>query len=147
MEPLAHTSSPSEIAHQVNDSGAQVIFIDPAVLPQLELARKLFKREFPASRVVLLTTPEKKTPELGQFKTVTEVFGARGRAAKFTGDEVFDTAWLCYSSGTTGLPKGVMTTNYNMTSQLQALNVGYQKLQSGKDVVLGVLPWVWGNST
>jgi hypothetical protein len=34
-----------------------------------------------------------------------------------------ETTVLCYSSGTTGRGKGVETTHYNLTSQLQALHV------------------------
>lgn len=134
-------SAPSEIAHQINDSGSQVVFVDPSALPGFEEARKLFKRQFPASRVILLTPPEKRPAELKHLKTVTEIYGQRGKAEKFTGDEVHNTAWLCYSSGTTGLPKGVMTTNHNMTSQLQALNIAYEPLKSGKDSAFGVLPF------
>jgi acyl-CoA synthetase (AMP-forming)/AMP-acid ligase II len=57
-----------------------------------------------------------------------------------TGDE-HATAYLCYSSGTTGRAKGVETSHHNMTSQLQALNLVYQPLKSDRDVVLGILPF------
>ena len=33
------------------------------------------------------------------------------------------------------------TTHYNMTSQLQAVNLVYEKLQPGRDVILGYLPF------
>ncbi|CAK9784617.1 unnamed protein product [Cutaneotrichosporon oleaginosum] len=130
-----------EIAHQVNDSGASVIFIDPSLLPVFDAARKELKRDFPNERVILLCPPEKKPKELAQYKVFDEVLGARGQPEHFPGQQSRDTAWLCYSSGTTGLPKGVMTTHNNMTSQLQALNIGYQQLVSGRDKVLGILPF------
>jgi acyl-CoA synthetase (AMP-forming)/AMP-acid ligase II len=66
--------------------------------------------------------------------------GKPGVAERFSGDQVHDTVFLCYSSGTTGLPKGVESTHYNMTSQLGAFNAGGEKLIPGRDKVLGVLP-------
>ena len=39
------------------------------------------------------------------------------------------------------MAKGVETTHYNMTSQLQALSVTYEPLHRGRDTVLGYLPF------
>lgn len=89
---------------------------------------------------MLLCAPEAK-PIASPHKALAELFGARGKAARFDGKDSRATAWLCYSSGTTGLPKGVMTSHHNLTSQLQAVNVAYERLHSGKDVVLGILPF------
>lgn len=139
-----HRADPSaahEIAHQINDSGAQIIFLDPSLVPTFDQARSELKRQFPPDRVILLCPPERKPKELAQYKAFDEILGARGKSEHFPGQQSRDTAWLCYSSGTTGLPKGVMTTHNNMTSQLQALNIGYQKLKSGRDTVLGILPY------
>ena len=55
-------------------------------------------------------------------------------------DQERETAYLCYSSGTTGRAKGVETSHHNMTSQVQALHNAYQPLR-GRDAVLGVLPF------
>lgn len=52
-----------------------------------------------------------------------------------------DTAYLCYSSGTTGRAKGVETTHHNMTSQVQAVNLVMEPLKAGRDRVLGILPF------
>lgn len=128
------------MAHQVNNSGTQVIFIEPSLLPTFDAARPLLKRQFPASRVILLCEPKDK-PFPTQYKALGEIMGQPGKAARFDGKDSRMTAWLCYSSGTTGLPKGVMTSHHNMTSQLQAVNVAYQNLKSGEDVVLGILPF------
>ena len=89
---------------------------------------------------MLLCTPPDK-PEGTPYKSVFELMGGKpGVPEKFEGDQVHEPVFLCYSSGTTGLPKGVMSTHYNMTSQLQAFNAGGEKLVCGRDKVLGVLP-------
>ena len=74
----------------------------------------------------------------GKYGSIEDMLSAPPRRSR-----PFDekrTAYLCYSSGTTGRAKGVETTHHNMTSQLQALNTVYQPLGKG-DVVLGILPF------
>lgn len=72
---------------------------------------------------------------------MSDLFRERDQAERFDGAESNETTLLCYSSGTTGLPKGVETTHHNLTSELQALNSGSRQLVSGQDAVLGVLPF------
>ncbi len=57
-------------------------------------------------------------------------------------DSKNDILVLPYSSGTTGVSKGVMLTHYNVVSNLTQVNgmVGYKPITSN-DVVLGVLPF------
>lgn len=90
--------------------------------------------------MVLLCQPHEK-PAGTPYKAVAEILGEAIEPEHFDGAASQETAWMSYSSGTTGLPKGVMTTHYNFTSQLQAANVTY-KLEGGPggDIVLGFLP-------
>ncbi|BEJ11435.1 hypothetical protein CspHIS471_0108570 [Cutaneotrichosporon sp. HIS471] len=129
--------SAGEIAHQINDSGASILFLCPTLLPVLEEARPLLKRAFPANRVVLLSRETS-----GTHRTVADLLASEpGEAERFDGVNAHNTAIMCYSSGTTGLAKGVETTHHNLTSELQALNAGSRQLISGEDVILGVLPF------
>lgn len=123
----------------MNDSDSSAIFLDIAGVERFEAARPHLKRAIPDQRVILLCSPADK-PEGSKYRSVYELIGGIGKAEVFTGDQIHDTVFLCYSSGTTGLAKGVMTTHYNMTSQLQALHAGAEKYLTGRDRVLGVLP-------
>ncbi|WP_029268533.1 long-chain-fatty-acid--CoA ligase [Virgibacillus alimentarius] len=52
-----------------------------------------------------------------------------------------DLALLQYTGGTTGFPKGVMLTHYNLVSNVQMCQAWLYKAKPGKEVVLGVLPF------
>lgn len=125
---------PKELAHQYNDSGSKAMLIEPALLPVLEKARPLFKNKLADEHIIVLNGT-------GKYRSIYEVMDCPRRPEQFNGDEANATAWLCYSSGTTGLPKGVMSSHYNMTSQIQCVDPVYPELKPGKDAILGVLPF------
>lgn len=118
------------------------MFVSPEQLELFEKAREHFKWHWPNSRVILLCPADFK-PTSSKYKT----FGDLVRSPPASAPEPFDnadcneTAWLCYSSGTTGLPKGVMTTNYNFTTQLCIGPAAFPKMIPGRDAVLGFLPF------
>ncbi|HLS06651.1 MAG TPA: AMP-binding protein, partial [Bacillota bacterium] len=60
-----------------------------------------------------------------------------------------DLALLQYTGGTTGHPKGVMLTHYNLVANVQMSRHWLYKSEEGKEVVLGVLPFfhVYGMTT
>ncbi|MFD1039570.1 long-chain-fatty-acid--CoA ligase [Virgibacillus byunsanensis] len=60
-----------------------------------------------------------------------------------------DLALLQYTGGTTGHPKGVMLTHYNLVSNVQMCDAWLYKTKAGQETVLGVLPFfhVYGMTT
>src|SRR5690625_2691592 len=60
-----------------------------------------------------------------------------------------DLALLQYTGGTTGHPKGVMLTHYNLVSNVQMCEAWLYKIKRGSEIVLGVLPFfhVYGMTT
>ncbi|WP_373893003.1 long-chain-fatty-acid--CoA ligase [Virgibacillus natechei] len=64
-------------------------------------------------------------------------------------DPVNDLALLQYTGGTTGSPKGVMLTHYNLIANVQMCGAWLYETKKGEEVVLGVLPFfhVYGMTT
>lgn len=64
-------------------------------------------------------------------------------------DPTKDLALLQYTGGTTGKPKGVMLTHYNLVSNVQMCSAWMYKLEKNTETILGVLPFfhVYGMTT
>lgn len=60
-----------------------------------------------------------------------------------------DLALIQYTGGTTGYPKGVMLTHYNLVANVTMATNWMHKMEKNKEVVLGVLPFfhVYGMTT
>jgi long-subunit acyl-CoA synthetase (AMP-forming) len=135
-------STPGELLHQLTDSTASLVFVDPALLLNLQKTLALpGAPKLPKSRIVLLCPPSARPAEFKDYKCVQEVWAEPIEIQHVRPGEEHNGAVLCYSSGTTGKAKGVETTHYNLTSQLQALNLVIEPLEEEKDVALGVLPF------
>jgi len=52
-----------------------------------------------------------------------------------------DTAVLMFTGGTTGVPKGVELTHYNLVSNVYQIDAWYERGRKGVDVFVGALPW------
>lgn len=116
--------------------------MQPELLPTLQKALKLPKApKMPDSHIILLCHKSAKPANLSRFRAIDEVWAEAIDVPLLKPEEEKETAYLCYSSGTTGLAKGVETSHHNITSQVQALNLVYEPLKPGKDVVLGLLPF------
>ena len=107
-----------ELAFQLRDSGAKGLVTQPANLPTALLAAQ--KAGLPLNRILLLgtqpntTTTTTHTP--AHFTTIRTTTHTPITKPTITPDN--DLAFLVYSSGTTGLPKGVCLTHHNMVSNL-----------------------------
>jgi acyl-CoA synthetase (AMP-forming)/AMP-acid ligase II len=113
-----------EIEHQLDDAEAVALFIFSPLSAAVEAARQ----HLPRLRHVW---PMDNLPEL--LGGVSEEY----RPVEINARE--DVAVLPYSSGTTGLPKGVMLTHYNITSNVKQ---GLEVKQLTEDAVsLCVLPF------
>lgn len=64
-------------------------------------------------------------------------------------DPMEDLALLQYTGGTTGYPKGVMLTHYNLVANVQMCDAWLYNTKGEEDIVLGVLPFfhVYGMTT
>ncbi|KAF9514741.1 hypothetical protein BS47DRAFT_1392176 [Hydnum rufescens UP504] len=129
---MANSScTPPELIHQLDDSAAGIIFVHPTLFPLLLKALKFLgiSDRDARRRVVIMSyvdqdRADEKAAEIGpEWTRLRELFG-KGRLHSeepFVGDQVHETALLCYSSGTTGLSKGVEITHNNIVSLITAL--------------------------
>lgn len=143
--------SADELCHQLTNSGSQCLF---TVLPLLDTALKAAqKAKIPRNRVYICEMPgDKENDYPKEFKRLSQLTkdGAslpEVEPIKWSkGQGERQTAFLCYSSGTSGLPKGVMISHRNVianTLQISTYEKPAREEIGGKgyqDVALGLLP-------
>ncbi len=121
-----------EIAHQVQDSGCKILVVHESLTQIFSEARSLIKTDVKA---IVVTEEHGTEGSFWQLVNSSEPHITSGL------DTTNDLAALPYSSGTTGLTKGVMLSHSNLVSnveQLMGLSGGAS--MNDKDVILVHLP-------
>ncbi|KAI9796146.1 MAG: hypothetical protein M1833_006484 [Piccolia ochrophora] len=110
-----------ELAFQLKDAGAKALVTQK---PFLKVALEAAQRAgIPENRILLLGDERDETSRFKHFTSIRNTSGAtRYRRTKIDPQE--DLAFLVYSSGTTGHPKGVMLSHSNIVSNILMLRVG-----------------------
>ena len=117
-----------EVGQQLGDAAARYVFTHSNLLNSLTTGSS------PAGEIFLMD---------GQGEnSLQELMGVGTRAPEPPISPVEDVVVLPYSSGTTGLPKGVMLTHYNLVANICQLDAvaGLDPLGE-QDTVIGVLPF------
>ncbi len=113
-----------EVVHQLEDCGAAAIFATTPLVPVANAAKEHL-------------------PRLQHVFAIEDVWALSAEAPPephpVSIDPKVDLAALPYSSGTTGLPKGVMLSHFNLTSNVRQL--GSVGLTSSYSVLLDFLPF------
>lgn len=128
-----------EIAHQLEDSKARFIVTVSAMLPK---ALQAAEAGAPLERIYLFDG----SGPLGTAKIPVSAFGElalTGRRLPVPStpiDPAKDVCAIPYSSGTSGLPKGVVLTHRNLVANLVQMAANHVQLSSN-DVLVGVLPF------
>lgn len=125
-----------ELTHHLKDSGAKALVTQKELLPvALEAARAAGIRN---ERIMLI---DEGRDDSGRFKHLSDILDETSSGER-TPVRPEDLAFLAYSSGTTGLPKGVMLTHLNVVSNLfMAASSEGELLTWNRDKVLAVLPF------
>lgn len=133
-----------ELAFQLQDSDAKALVTQAPLLSVAKEAAK--KAGLPQDRIILMGDQRDPEARIKHFTSIRNTSGAtRYRRTKVDPE---DLVFLVYSSGTTGLPKGVMLCHRNIVANLLQITTAESRYLSwnggedGKgDRILGFLPF------
>lgn len=147
VTPANAAYSAQELTHQLKTSGAKTLFVSVPLLDTgLEAAKAV---GIPKNKIFIVGMPgfEKKDG----FVTIEELIAEGAQAPKLdevkwaTGQGARQTAFLCFSSGTSGLPKAVMISHRNVIANTMqyVVHESYGRKLAGVETQgsLGLLPF------
>jgi len=146
VTPISPVYTSHEVRHQLADSGASAIVCQDILYdnvaksgaaPALAIVTGV-SEYLPALRRLFSRKAE--IPDgVHRFQDLLRKYPPRPPAVGI--DPRNDLAALPYTGGTTGSPKGVMLTHYNLIAAQTIGSAGFSALQPGREVVLAFLPF------
>jgi len=128
MSPINSLYTPEEIAFQLRDSGAKVVLTISLFLDRVQAAVE----KTPVDEIIVLDGAE-------GHASLVDLLSTQAPSVQVDFDPAIDLVTLPYSSGTTGLPKGVMLTHRNLVANVSQCR---PLIALGEDErVIAVLPF------
>ncbi|KAI0871294.1 hypothetical protein GGS24DRAFT_492328 [Hypoxylon argillaceum] len=146
VTPANAVYSAAELAHQLTSAGAKALFTCPSLLDNALRAAQA--SNIPDDKVFTLDVPGQ--PRDPRFKTLDDLI-TEGRSLpeleplRWTkGQGARQVAYLCYSSGTSGLPKAVMIAHRNVIANMMQIrwyeDAGRRRNGIETQTQIGLLP-------
>jgi acyl-CoA synthetase (AMP-forming)/AMP-acid ligase II len=129
MSPINSLYTPEEIAFQLRDSNAKMVI---TIAPFLERVQAAVDRA-PVEQVVVMDGAE-------GHESLRDLLTTSAPTPQVDIDPATDLVTLPYSSGTTGLPKGVMLTHRNLVANVSQSRP-LVELREGDERIIAVLPF------
>ncbi len=132
--PTSVLFGPDAIVYRLNDSGAKALVTDCANYPKVEEARA----ECPSLEHVFVVDgePDGTTNFWAAIKDADETFTNVDTASD-------DVAWISYTSGTTGQPKGSVQPHRMLLGHMPSLEFIYDFFPQDNDVLWSPADWAW----
>ncbi|KAG9240131.1 amp dependent CoA ligase-like protein [Calycina marina] len=149
LSPANAVYSASEMEFQLKNCGAKAFF---TCAPLLDVALEAAKGAgIPKERIYLVdTATDSSSSNKHSLKTLDQLAEEGKKLQKIDalrwskGQGAKQTAYLCYSSGTSGLPKGVKISHHNVISNIIQISTFEHPLRSKRksytEIALGLLP-------
>jgi long-chain acyl-CoA synthetase len=146
VTPISPVYTSHEVRHQLADSGASAIVCQDILYDNVAksgaapaLAVVTGVSEYLPALRRLFSRKAEVPDSVHRFQELLRKYPPRPPAVGI--DPRGDLAALPYTGGTTGNPKGVMLTHYNLIAAQTIGSVGFAALQPGREVVLAFLPF------
>ncbi|MRG86135.1 long-chain fatty acid--CoA ligase [Salinibacillus xinjiangensis] len=137
--------SPQHIAYIINHAEDKVLLIDSDFLPLVEA----IKDEIPSVQSFILLTDDEELPDskLEPLYSYERLLDQGDPTFEYTEDiDENDPAGMCYTSATTGLPKGVVYSHRGITLHSMAISLADAAAISESDVCMPVVPMFHANA-
>ncbi|GAA2710499.1 long-chain fatty acid--CoA ligase [Aeromicrobium ponti] len=139
--------SPQHISYIINHAEDKVLLIDPDIVPLIEKV----KDELKTVKAFIIMTDDKELPET----SLSPVYHYEKLVEEASGEYEYpddldenSAAGMCYTSATTGNPKGVVYSHRGIVLHSMALGMADSAAVSEKDIALPVVPMfhvnAWG---